>query len=247
MPAFQTIGVMVKEIKSLQKIPSNESKKSKNKTEEERKADFLIEKTKDQIREYILKIFKSDINKNDNDFKNILKLVTQDDKYREYFVKLISKNLSKVVILPKNSFDTLFQLIYEILLILMLLIEAPDNLYKDAVLLVKSTMNYGKEEKSKVLTIWDLCKKKLMETPFIYEQKFWNEWYIFEINNNMNLNGELLNDVKNEAMVCISKTMKELNIDNSIIVFYTNNLMKKYFDKDLDLIHETKKDILVCI
>ena len=247
MPTFQTIGVMVKEIKSLQKIPSNESKIIKNKTEEERKAEIQIEKIKEQIKDYILQIFKSDINKNDNDFKNILKLITQDDKYRGYFIKLISKNLSKVVILPKNSFDTLFQLIYEILLILMLLIEVPDNLYKDAVLLVKSTMNYGKEEKSKVLTIWDLCKTKLMETPFIFEQKFWNEWYIFEINNNMNLNGELLNDVKSEVMISISKTMKELKIDNSIIVFYTNNLMKKYFDKNLDLINETQKDILDCI
>ena len=62
-------------------------------------------------------------------------------------VKLISKNISKVVILPKNSFDALYQLIYETLLVLILQLESSDHLFKDGVLLVKSMMNYGKEEK----------------------------------------------------------------------------------------------------
>ena len=105
-------------------------------------------------------------------------------------------------------------------------------------------MNYAKEEKFKVITIWDLCKKKFKETPFMFEKKFWSEWYIFEINNNMNLNGELLNDVKNEVMISIAKTMKELKIDKTIIVFYTNYLMNTHFGNNLDLIQETQKDIL---
>ena len=242
MPTFQTIGIMVKENKNIVEKPNKVLKT--NKTEEERKLEIQIEKANEQIKDYILKIFKSDINKKESDFINILKLLTQEVRYREYFIKLISKNLSKVVLLPKNSFDTLYQLIYEVLLIFILQLDEPDNLYKNAVLLVKSTMNYAKEEKFKVITIWDLCKKKFKETPFMFEKKFWSEWYIFEINNNMNLNGELLNDVKNEVMISIAKTMKELKIDKTVIVSYTNYLMNTHFGNNLDLIQETQKDIL---
>ena len=246
MPTFQTIRVMVKESKAIDQKSNNNNynlKKSIKKTEEEKKKQFQIYKIQEQIKDYTLQIFKSDININENDLKNIIKMLTNEEIARESFIKLISKNISKVVILPKNSFDALYQLIYETLLVLILQLESSDHLFKDGVLLVKSMMNYGKEEKGKIVTIWDLCKEKLMENTLIYEQKFWNEWYFFEINNNMNLNGDLLNDVKSEAMISISKTMKELNIDKSVIIYYTDQLMKKNFGKDLDLIQRTQNDI----
>ena len=246
VPTFQTIGVMVKESKAIDQKSNNNNynlKKSIKKTEEEKKKQFQIYKIQEQIKDYTLQIFKSDININENDLKNIIKMLTNEEIARESFIKLISKNISKVVILPKNSFDALYQLIYETLLVLILQLESSDHLFKDGVLLVKSMMNYGKEEKGKIVTIWDLCKEKLMENTLIYEQKFWNEWYFFEINNNMNLNGDLLNDVKSEAMISISKTMKELNIDKSVIIYYTDQLMKKNFGKDLDLIQRTQNDI----
>ena len=246
VPTFQTIGVMVKESKAIDQKSNNNNyslKKSIKKTEEEKKKQFQIYKIQEQIKDYTLQIFKSDININENDLKNIIKMLTNEEIARESFITLISKNISKVVILPKNSFDALYQLIYETLLVLILQLESSDHLFKDGVLLVKSMMNYGKEEKGKIVTIWDLCKEKLMENTLIYEQKFWNEWYFFEINNNMNLNGDLLNDVKSEAMISISKTMKELNIDKSVIIYYTDQLMKKNFGKDLDLIQSTQNDI----
>ena len=243
MPTFQTIGVMVKGSKASAQKSNNNLKKNLKKTEEEKRKQFQIYKIQEQIKDYILKIFKSDISINENDLKNIIKMLTNEEIARDCFIKLISKNITKVVILPKNSFDALYHLIFETLLVLILQLESSDDLFKDGVLLVKSMMNYGKEEKGKIITIWDLCKEKLMENSLIYEQKFWNEWYIFEINNNMNLNGDLLNDVKYEAMICISKTMKELNIDKSVIVYYTDQLMKKQFGKDLDLIQRTQKDI----
>lgn len=243
MPIFQTIGVMVKESKSIDQKLNNNLKKSLKKTEEEKKKQFQIYKIQEQIKDYILQIFKSDININENDLKTIIKMLTNEEIARECFIKLISKNISKVVILPKNSFNALYHLIFESLLLLIVHLESSDDLFKDGVLLVKSMMNYGKEEKGRIITIWDLCKEKLMENSLIYEQKFWNEWYNFEINNNMSLNGDLLNDVKSEAMISISKTMKELNIDKSVIIYYTDHLMKNNFGKDLDLIQRTKNDI----
>ena len=75
MPTFQTIGIMVKENKNIVEKPNKVLKT--NKTEEERKLEIQIEKANEQIKDYILKIFKSDINKKESDFKNILKLLTR--------------------------------------------------------------------------------------------------------------------------------------------------------------------------
>ena len=244
LPTLQTIETMVKDLNIIYLNSNNEIKKKRRLTEEERKREshnYIIE---DQIKEYILKIFKSDINKDEEDFKIINKILLNEPKGREFFIKLISKNLSKVVILPKYSFDVLYRLITQILSIFLLQLETSDDLYKHIVLLIKSTMNYGKEEKSKVVTIWDFCREKLNENGIIYDEKFWDGWYIFEINNNMNLSGIFLDNVKNEVMISISKIMKELGLDKTVIVLYTNNLIKKYFGKDLDLSQKTQKDIL---
>ena len=241
MPIYQTIGTMDKDCEYIKKKPS--VKKGTKKTDEDKKREFHIYKIEEQIKEYILKIFKTDIDTNQNDFKNIIQILTYEEKGREYFIKIISKNLSTIVILPNNSFTILYNLFHGVLLVLIVQIEKNENLLKDAVLLLKSTMNYGKKEKKKIITIWDMLKKKLNVITLIYQEKFWNEWYIFEINNNMNLNGFLLNEVKNNILISIAKTMKDLGIDKSIIVLYTDNLMKMKFESNIDLITKTKKDI----
>ena len=242
MPIYQTIGTMVKDCEYIRQKKS--FKKIIKKTDEEKKREFHIYKIEGQIKEYVLKIFKTDMDINKNDFTSILQLVTHEEKGREYFIKLISKNLSTIVILPNNSFNVLHHLFYEILLVLMIQIETKDNLFKDAVILLKSTMNYGKKEKKKIITIWDLLKEKLNENTLILKEKFWNEWYILEINNNMNLNGILLNDVKNNILISIAKTMKDLGIDKSVIILYTDDIMKMKFGLNEDLILKTQKDIL---
>ena len=59
----------------------------------------------------------------------------------------------------------------------------------------------------------------------------------------MNLNGLLLNDVKNNILISIAKTMKDLGINKSIIVLYTDNIMKMKLELSKDLILKTQKDI----
>ena len=245
MPTLQTIGIMVRGSGKLDQKTKNDELNKNNKENEDKNRKFQMHKIEEELKNYILKIFKSDeVNINDDEYKNILKIITNEEKGRQYFIKLISHNLTKVIILPKNSFDILFHLIYEIILIFITQIDTSENLFNDAVLLVKSTQNYGKEEKSKIITIWDLCKEKLMENSIMYHEKFWNEWYYFEINNNMNLNGILLNDVKNKILISIAKTMKDLKMEKSCIIYYTNNIIKNQFEKDFDLIDKTKRDIL---
>ena len=245
MPVLQTIGSMVKDTAIIYPNSDDDEIKEKKKlTEEERKNEHHIYKIEEQIKTFIVNIFESDNEESNNDSELILNIIKTEQKGREYFIKLISKNLTKLVIMQNNSFDILNNLILETLQLFLQEKDNSDYLYKNLVRLVKSTMNYGKEVKNKIITIWDLCHEKLSTIKWIYEEKFWDEWYIFEINNNINLNGVLLNKVKSQVMISISKTMKELIIDNSKIICYTDNLMKKYFGKDLDLIQKTHEDII---
>ena len=225
------------------KISKKKSKKKVKKTEEEKIREFHILKTEEQIKSYIFKIFKSDINKKEDEFKVILKIITDDHIGRVYFIKLISQNFSKILILSKNSFDVLYNLVNEILIIYLIKIETSNKSYIEITLLIKSTMTYGKEEKNKIITIWDICKKSLMENSLIYDLQFWKEWYNLEINNAMNLKNMIISDIKNKVIINICKMMKELEIDKTVIIYFTDNLMKDYFKNDLDLIRKTQKDI----
>ena len=241
LPDFQTIGSIVDKKGNIDKEISKDTEK-KN-TEEDKKKKFHLYKIEEQIKNYILKIFKTDINIKEDDYKSILQILKEEEKGREYFIKLISNNLNNTIILAKNSFKVLCELISEIFLILKKQVEKNEDLYKQAVLLIKSTMNYGVKTKNKKLTIWEQSKEKLRENPLILKEKFWNDWYLFELNEHKNLDGIFLNEVKNNILVNISKIMNNLGIDKSVIILYTNNLMKKQFEND-NIIEKTKTDIL---
>ena len=197
---------------------------------------------KEEIKNYILKIFKTDINGKDNNYTNVVKILKEDKIGREYFINLISKNINSIIFLSKNSFNVLCELISEILLILEKQTRT-NELYKEIALLIKSTMNYGLKGKSKTTTIWDLIKDKLKGNLLIHQEKLWNEWYVLELNESINLNGIYLNEVKNIILVEISNTMNNLGIDKNLIIKYTNNLMKNHFGNN-ELIKKTKSDIL---
>ena len=241
MPDFQTIGSLVGKQGNVEEKLGKEMEKIN--TEEDKKRKFQLYKIKEQIKEYIMKIFKTDINIKENNYKDILQILKDEEKGREYFTKLISNNLNNTIFLSKNSFNALSELITEVLLMIEKQTETNEDLFKQAVLLVKSTMNYGTKVKNKKITIWEQSKGNLMENPLIFQEKFWNEWYLFELNENINLDGIFLNEVKNNIFVNISKIMNNLGIDKSVIIFYTNNLIKRHFEND-DLIEKAKTDIL---
>ena len=239
LPDLQTIGSMVSKSGNGEKEQNKESKQKI--TEEERSKKIHMNKIKEEIKNYILKIFKTDINVKDNNYTNVLKILKEEKNGREYFINLISKNLNSIIFLSKNSFNVLFELISEVLLVLEKQTKAND-LYKELALLIKSTMNYGSKGKMKT-TIWDLIKDKLKGKPLIHQERLWNEWYLLELNESINLNGIYLNEVKNIILVEISKAMKSLGIEKNLIIKYTNNLMKNHFENN-EIIKKTKNDIL---
>ena len=240
MPNLQTIGSMVSKSGIDEKDQSKQIKK--NITEEEQSKKFQLYKIKDEIKNYILKIFKTDVNAKDNDYINILKKLKEEKNGREYFINLISKNLNSIIFLSKNSFNTLYEIICEILLILEKQTKT-NEIYKEIALLIKSTMNYGLKGKTKTTTIWDFFKDRYRGKPLIYQEKLWNEWYLLELNESINVNGIYLNEVKNIILVEIAKAMGNLGMDKSLIIEYTNNLMKKHFE-NAEIIKKTKEDIL---
>ena len=241
LPNMQTIGSMVNKIGNGEKEPIKELKRQFSEEEKARK--FHLYKIKEEIKDYILKIFKTDINTKDKNYTNVLKILKEEKNGREYFINLISKNLNSIIFVSKNSFNVLLELISEILLILEAQKKTNEDLYKEIALLIKSTMNYGIKGKMKTTTIWDLIKDKLKEKPLIHQEKLWNEWYLLELNESINLNGIYLNEVKNIILVDISKTMNNLGISKNLIIKYTNNLMKKHFEND-EIVKKTKNDIL---
>ena len=241
LPDFQTIGSIVGKQGNIDRKISKDIQK-KN-PEEDKKKKFHLYKVEEQIKNYILKLFKTDINIKEEDYINILQMLKDEEKGREFFIQLISNNLNNTIFLSKNSFNVLCHLIFEIFLIIEKQIEKNEDLYKQAVLLFKSTMNYGTKTKNKKITIWEQSKEKLKNNPLILQEKFWNEWYLFELNENMNLDGIFLNEVKNNILINISKIMNNLGINKSTIILYTNNLMKRHFEND-KIIEKTKTDIL---
>jgi hypothetical protein len=241
-PIIPTIEKIVKEVKE----SNNKHQKSNNEVtnairlEEEQKYLVQIYKNEVRIRDYLLNIFKNDIDiENDRDnFNTVLHIIKNDERGRDYFIKLISKNPSNVVILPKNSFKILHHLFHETLLFYIKKEESSEDFYKDAIVLIKSTMNYGISEKTKKITIFDLCTKIIHENILVFQEKFWEEWFIIDANKYLNLYGIILNDDKYEIMMNIIETMKKLKIGKSIINLYTSNIMEKYFVNDLNVIQK---------
>ena len=132
------------------------------------------EEMKEYIRDFVAKIFKSEINNVENTEKSDLVNIIETSYGREYFINLLSHNTGNIVLLQNNSFKLLGNLIYNAL-IGTLKIEETDKVLEENVLLIKSTKYFGMEEKGKTITIFDEYKKKIQSTPKIVQYNFWKK------------------------------------------------------------------------
>jgi len=126
------------------KMKSTSVSKGKDSTEKQR------EQIKDDIKDLVIKIFKSEIVKEDNyntnkNFISILQNLETDDG-RNFFVSLISNNSNNIVSLEEESFKCLDNLITHILNS-SLKLEESDQLIEEIVILIKSTKYFKKEPK----------------------------------------------------------------------------------------------------
>ena len=210
-------------------------KKKKGEMDEKEK-DIIKEKIKD----FTVKIFKSeDIETDDAHLKKDLQTDLNTNVGREFFTNLLSKNTSNIILLKDKPFNLLGTLIYNTLLNI-LQIEENSQTLGQAVVLIKSTRYFGKEEKEKVgyfkteekkstITLWSIYKKKFRGYSKINQTNLWNKWYEIDLN----LEKEKDNDVtKKKVIINICEIMIELELIKSFIKNTLDKLIKKVFVKD---------------
>ena len=232
-----------------EEIGSNNQVKKYGRTKT-RKND-LSEKDKDsikeRIRDFTIKIFKSEEIKEDSHLKKDLQNDINSNFGREYFVFLLAKNVSNVILLKSTSFNLLGTLIYNTLLYI-LQVEENEKILEQIVVLIKSTMFFAKEEietigyflteeKKNTITLWEIYKQKLQGYPKVNQANLWNKWY--EINLNAE-RGKENNEVKKKVILKICDLMIELELVKSFIKNTLENLIKKSFGEN----EENNKKIL---
>ena len=198
------------------------------------------EEIKEYIRDYAAKIFKSEINNIDNTEKSDLMNIIETAYGREYFINLLSHNTGNIVLLQKNSFKLLGNLIYNTL-IGTLKIEETDKVLEEIILLIKSTRNFGMEEKGKTITIFNDYKKKIQSTPKIVQYNYWKKRYDIDLKNKDEKDKNLINMTKQQIIYNIVNEMIELEIPKSTIKTITEKIANDVFGKDSELAKETFK------
>ena len=195
------------------------------------------EEMKEYIRDFVAKIFKSEINNVENTEKSDLVNIIETSYGREYFINLLSHNTGNIVLLQNNSFKLLGNLIYNAL-IGTLKIEETDKVLEENVLLIKSTKYFGMEEKGKTITIFDEYKKKIQSTPKIVQYNFWKKRYDIELKNKENKND---NSVKQQVIYDIVSQMIELEIHKGLIKTIVDKISVEVFGKNSELNKQTYK------
>ena len=190
----------------------------------------LTEKEKDNLKEtikdYVIKIFKSEeVNlesKEKTDLLNKLNLPFG----RDFFISLLSKNSSNVILLKENSSHLLWTLIYNCL-INTLKLEETKKLLEDIVLLIKSTKFFGINENGVTQTLFEKNKQKIQGVPKITQDNFWQAWYYTEIKKI----GQPKDEDKQEIIYDICKILMDLELPKDMVKNQTENINIKIFGK----------------
>lgn len=190
------------------------------------KCDDISDKEKDSIKETIkdftMKIFKSEIIEDDQNKKKELQNAINQPFGREFFVGILSKNASNVILLKEKSFNLLYALIYNSLLFI-LNIKETDQILDQVVILIKSLKYFGQEIKGKTTTIWDTYSSKIEGYSKLKQSNFWFRWYKIDLKKNEN---------KEKVILNLCDFMIELKLDKSFIKNTLQALGEKEFGKE---------------
>ena len=214
-------------------------KYARTKTRKSEMSEKEMDEIKEKIKDFTVKIFKSEEIEDDAHLKKDLQNEINTNIGREFFVNLLSKNTSNVILLKDKSFNLLGQLIYNTLLYI-LQIEENSKTLEQIVILIKSTMFLGKEEKETIgyfiteekkntVTLWNIYKPKIQGYPKVNQANLWNKWYDI----NLNAEKDKENDeVKKKVILQICDLMIELELIKSFVKNTLENLVKKVFGKN---------------
>ena len=227
----------------LGKKDSVEMKESKKYIRTKTNINDMTEKEKDLIKERIkdftVSIFKSEEIKEDAHLKKELQNDINTHFGREFFVNLLARNTSNIILLKENSFNLLGIIIYNTLLYI-LQVEESSKILEQIVVLIKSTMFLGKEEretigyfiteeKKSTITLWNKYKPKLQGYPKVNQANLWNKWYQINLNSEKEKERD---DIKKKVLLQLCDLMIELELVKSFIKNTLENLIKNAFGDD---------------
>ena len=211
------------------KLDANEKFISKNNMSEKEQ-----ENMKELIKDYVVKIFKSEEIEWEAREKTELMNKLNTSFGRDFFISLLSKNTLNVILLKDNSFHLLFQLIYNCI-INTLKLEETNEILNDLVLLIKSTKYFGITEFASNYTMFEKYKIKIQDVPKIRQDNFWEIWYETEICKKKDAKVE----DKQQIIYDICQTLIQLELPKSMVKKLTDNINIKLYGKGTELYKKT--------
>ena len=222
----------------LQKIKAMNLKAASSNKKKEGMTDKEKDNIKEGIKDYIIKIFKSEevtLEKQEKaDLLNKINLPYG----REFFISLLSRNSLNVILLKENSFSLLWTLVNECLLNT-LNVEETDKVMEDIVLLIKSLKFFATQDKDGTKTLFDTFLVKNQEFAKVKQYNFWQKWFDLELKKNE----KNKDDIKfKQNLICeVCKIMIQFEFSKSTIKNYTDQINKNVFGDGTDLQKETFK------
>ena len=212
-----------------------------------------IDQIKDDIKDIVVKIFKSQINGTDlkalktEAFRNL-----ETSIGRAFFVSLISNNNNNVISLQENSFnflESLFQGIFNSILKL----EETEEIIEQIVRLIKSSKYFQvqsqKKEKFQIRhqhqqqqnkTIYENIKKYLQKYNKVNQKNVWEKWYELDLKKKSE-EEQLDDNAKVEIILNLCQEMIDLKISKTNIKNYIDNISSSEFGKESEIFTNTQK------
>ena len=222
------------------------NKKKQNKTYEiENLNEKEMEITKEKIKNFMTKIFQSEISKNFeknkeySEFLILLKKIFSMD----FFISLICQNKNEKE-LEKYSFEILLKIFKEILLNYLNLPEN-DKIFENIINLLRNSFLY--KTKKKKQNLFEELVQNLKKYSKFTKENFWFKWYEMEIKENLeliNININIINDI----IYKIVKIMLKIKIEKNLIIQFIKPINNFYIkERDNKKIEECEKKYIKII
>ena len=231
-----------------EKLKELENKNKKTKENLEKTNDKKMELIKEDIKDTVINIFKSEIESGEN--KALKKKVfsnLETSEGREFFISLVSNSNNKIVYLEENSFIFLEELIRGILNSVLKL-EETEQLFEEIILLIKSTKFYEtdlklKSKQNNVMkihtTMYKNMKNFLHSYNKITQNNLWQKWFNMELVDKIK---ESPNEIGNKKIIIldICNNLIDLEISKIIVKNITESINKIAFGEENELFEQIR-------
>ena len=234
-PRKMTNSGILQKLKAMNLKAASQVKKKEGPSEKEK--DII----KEFIKDYVVKIFKSEEVNLDAKEKTDLLSKLNLPFGREFFISLLSKNSSNIILLKENSSHLLWYLIY-MTLISTLKMEETDKILEDIVLLIKCSTYFGIQEEQETKTLFEKNKAKIRDLPKIKQDNFWKKWYDLEIARNEKNKDDI--KFKQSIIYEICQTLIQLELPKSMVKNLSDHININEFCKGSELQVQTFKEII---